>query len=222
MSPGKAAPCEQHMLLEDPRQNASCVSQNTVSSPFFLFSTFFPHLTLCSGGSRGSKACVLLCILHAPGKPGLSGLEVASHSVQVSSLLCFWPCNFLHISWEVFLHCEKVACVVALDKLLLGASQETWATVTEPVHAGEGHFGFVLLQTQRDDASTFAWGLGGRLAAASVWLREHGYFLGKKRREMAFVLVAERNQVLHLQMQCGVVASSVSYTFWLHRSLNFI
>ena len=145
------------------------------------------------GGGR-SEARALSTLLASQGF-----LDWRLHHVQVLSLLCF--CNFPHISWEVFLRCEKVACVVTLDKLLLGPSQETGAMVTELVHAGEGRFGVVPFQTQRDNASTFVRGLGGRLAAASVGLRERSCFMGKKRREMALVLVAERNQVLHLQMQ---------------------
>lgn len=125
------------------------------------------------------------------------------------SLTCFvFPLSAFTMG-SIFLHCEKVAGVVTLNKLL-GLSQEFWATVTELVQAGKGHCGVIPPQTQRD--STFAQGLGGELAAASMGLRECSCFMGRKRHKTAFVLVAERNQVLHLWMQCGVVASSVSYT----------
>lgn len=49
-------------------------------------------------------------------------------------------------------------------------------------------------QTQRDSASTFAQGLGG--VAVPMELRECSNFMGKKGHITAFVLVAERNQVL--------------------------
>lgn len=47
LSPGKAVPSEQCVLLDDHRWNASCASLNNCFSLFF-FSTFLPHLMLCS------------------------------------------------------------------------------------------------------------------------------------------------------------------------------
>lgn len=111
---------------------------------------------------------------------------------------------------------------MACDKSSLGPSKEIWATVTELVCAGGGHLEVVPVPPQRDDASTFMQGLGGTMVVASVGLSECSYFMGKKKHEMVLVLTAERNQVLYLRMQCGVVTSSANYTFRLCRSLNFI
>lgn len=172
----------------------------------FSFSTFLPHLMLYSevvGEARRVYWCVLSLFLASQGF-----LDWRLHRVQ-SYLFCVSTFCIYH--GKYFLHCEKVAGVVTLNKLL-GLSQEFWATVTELVQAGKGHCGVIPPQTQRDGASTFAQGLGGELAAASMGLRECSCFMGRKRHKTAFVLVAERNQVLHLWMQCGVVASSVSYT----------
>lgn len=58
-----------------------------------------------------------------------------------SHLFCVFT-SYIHHG-KPFLHYEKMACVVTLNKLL-GLSQEFWATVTDLMQAGEGHLGFYL------------------------------------------------------------------------------
>lgn len=66
--------------------------------------------------------------------------------------------------------------------------------MTELVQAGEGHFGVIPPQTQRDSASTFAQGLGGVLAAAPVGLRECSYFMDRERQQNSIFCLGGREE----------------------------
>lgn len=168
---------------------------------------------LCSEVVEEAR-CVYWCVL-AMFLAGQGFLDWRLHRVQVSPVLCF---HFLHSSWEAFFTlwenglCGHLEQVVRAKPGILGHSDR-------PDAGWWGAFGVLSPQTQRDRASTFAQGLGGALGAASMGLRECSNFTGKKSHKTAFVWVAERNQVLHLWMQCGA-ASSLSYTLWLDRSQN--
>lgn len=156
------------MLPEELRQNANCASQNNhFSPPFFFFPT--PDAVLRGGGK--CQARVLLCPRHAPGKPGLSGLGVASCSSLVSLVLLTLQLSTYNV--------RRIFAQTVLCSCFIRAKPGNLATVTELVRAGEGCFGVVPLHTQRDDAPTFARGLGGRLAAVSVGLKERSYFYGQ-------------------------------------------
>jgi len=93
------------------------------------------------------------------------------------TFLCFQHCVFLHISWEVFLHCEKLVCVVALSKLL-APSQETWATVTELVCAVKGVSELYLSRPKGMMPPPLLKVWEEDWPAASVGLRKRSYFYG--------------------------------------------
>lgn len=206
LSPGKAVPSEQCVLLDDRRWNASCASLNNCFSPtLFFFSTFLPHLMLCSE-VVGEAGHVYWCGL-SKFLAGQDFLHWSLYHGQVSPVLCF---HFLHLSWESLFYtvrkCGHFELVIRAKPGILGCSDR----------AGEGHLAFTSADPKGQCLHLCT---GFRRSCCPHGAQGMQQFHGQEGTQNSICLGGREESGSHLWMQCGAVASSVSYTLWLDRSL---